>query len=377
MSSAYESLHINTSKRLMQYATYPMPDDYPDFPSHSQIAAYFDDYVDHFGFRDRISFNTEVTNVEQLAGEWRVTLSGGEQRDYAWVLVANGHHWNPRYPEPPFPGEFSGETVHAHHYRSPRGYEDRNVLVLGFGNSAMDIAVEASRVANEVFLSVRRGFHVIPKYLGGTPVDQLSNPISRRLPFTWTRRSFEKAIHKSWGKPEDYGLPRPDHKLGEAHPTVSSEILNRIGHGDVKVKPNIERLEGGNVRFTDGSVEKVDRIVWCTGYKITFPFLDEELVSSQDNQVRLYKRVIQPDLPGLAFIGLVQPLGAIMPIAEQQSEWVADLIEGKASLPDREKMVAAIEKDDRRLKKRYVASKRHTIQVDFFPYLRELQRARR
>ena len=386
MSSAYESLHINTSKRLMEYATYPMPDDYPDFPSHAQIAAYFDDYVDHFGFRDQIRFNTEVTHVEPFTrgpgplvndGGWRVTLDNGEEREYAWVLVANGHHWDPRYPEPPFPGEFKGETVHAHHYRTPRGYEGRNVLVLGFGNSAMDIAVELSRAADEVFLSVRRGFHVIPKYLKGKPLDQLSNPISRRLPFTVTRRSFEKLIAKSWGKPEDYGLPTPDHKLGEAHPTVSSEILNRIGHGDVKVKPNIERLEGDHVRFTDGSVERVDRIVWCTGYKISFPFLAEDVISTQDNQVGLYKRVLPPDRPGLAFIGLVQPLGAIMPIAERQSEWVADLIEGKASLPAPEKMRASIERDARKLRKRYVASKRHTIQVDFYPYLRELQRARR
>jgi cation diffusion facilitator CzcD-associated flavoprotein CzcO len=241
----------------------------------------------------------------------------------------------------------------------------------------MDIAVELSRVAENVYLSVRRGFHVIPKYLRGKPLDQLSNPISRRLPFTWTRRSFEKLIAKSWGKPEDYGLPKPDHRLGQAHPTVSSEILNRIGHGDIAVKPNIERLEGDSVRFTDGSLERVDRIVWCTGYKITFPFLDESVVSTQDNQVRLYKRVIDPDLRGLAFIGLIQPLGAIMPIAELQSEWIADVIEGRAGLPSREKMRASIERDDRRLRKRYVASKRHTIQVDFFPYIRELQRERR
>ena len=355
-----------------------MPDDYPDIPSHAQIAAYFDDYVDHFGFRDKIRFNTEVVRVEPGPDfSWRVTLDNGEERDYGWVLVANGHHWNPRYPEPPFPGEFKGETVHAHHYRTPKGYGGRNVVVLGFGNSAMDIAVELSRVADNVYLAVRRGFHVIPKYLKGKPLDQLSNPISRRLPFTWTRRSFEKLIEKSWGRPEDYGLPKPDHKLGEAHPTVSSEILNRIGHGDITVKPNIERLEGDSVRFVDGSVERVDRIVWCTGYKITFPFLDEELLSTQDNQVRLYKRVLHPDLPGLAFIGLIQPLGAIMPIAEQQSEWIADLIEGHAGLPPRESMLSSIEQDDRKLKKRYVASKRHTIQVDFYPYLRELQRARR
>jgi cation diffusion facilitator CzcD-associated flavoprotein CzcO len=378
MSSAYESLHINTSKRIMEYATFPMPDEYPDFPSHSQIATYFDAYVDHFGFRERIAFNTEVTGVEPAeGGGWEVTLDGGETRRYAAVMVANGHHWNPRHPEPPFPGTFDGETVHAHHYRTPAGYEGKRVLVLGFGNSAMDIAVELSRIADEVFLAVRRGFHVIPKYLRGKPLDQLSNPISRRLPFSFTRRSFEKLIAQAAGRPEDYGLPKPDHRLGEAHPTVSSEILNRIGHGDVTVKPNIERLEGDSIRFTDGSVERVDRIIWCTGYKITFPFLDEGLVSPNDNEIKLYRRVVHPELPGLYFIGLIQPLGAIMPIAELQSEWAADLIQGAAGLPTHDRMLASIAKDDRKLKKRYVASKRHTIQVDFYPYMRELQRERR
>jgi cation diffusion facilitator CzcD-associated flavoprotein CzcO len=377
MSSAYESLHINTSRPMMQYASYPMPEEYPDFPNHRQIAAYFDDYVDHFGFRDKIRFNTEVTRVERSPEGWEVTLDDGSTHRYRAVMVANGHHWNPRGPEPPFPGEFSGEAVHAHHYRTPKGYEGKNVLVLGFGNSAMDIAVETSRVANMTFLAVRRGFHVVPKYIRGKPLDQLSNPVTRRLPFMWTARSFEKEIAKGWGRPEDYGLPTPDHRLGQAHPTVSSDILTRIGHGDITVKPNIERLEGDHVRFVDGSVEQIDRIVWCTGYKITFPFLDDELVPARDNEVKLYRRVVHPDLPGLYFIGLIQPLGAIMPIAEYQSEWIADVLQGTAGLPSRERMHASIASDDRKLKKRYVASKRHTIQVDFFEYLRELRRERR
>ena len=165
--------------------------------------------------------------------------------------------------------------------------------------------------------------------------------------------------------------------LAEAHPTISSDLLPRIGHGRITVKANIERLEGDSVRFTDGSVERVDRIIWCTGYKITFPFLDEKLVSPDDNEIKLYRRVVHPELPGLYFIGLIQPLGAIMPIAELQSEWVADLIQGHAGLPSHERMLASIARDDRKLKKRYVASKRHTIQVDFYPYIRELRRERR
>ena len=136
----------------------------------------------------------------------------------------------------------------------------------------------------------------------------------------------------------------------------------------MNVKPNIERLEGDSVRFADGSVEQIDKIVYCTGYRISFPFFDHELLDpSEDNRIELYRRVVQPDLHGLYFIGLVQPLYAIMPIAERQSEWIADVLEGKVKLPGRDEMVREIEKDSGAMDKRYVKSKRHTIQVDGRP----------
>ena len=164
MSAAYKSLFINTSRKLMEYKAYAMPEHYPDYPHHTQIAAYFDDYVDHFGLRRQIHFNTEVSKVYPDAeGGWQVVLGDGTTTRYGAVLVANGHHWNPRMPEPPFCGEFDGRVMHAHDYKTPEGMEGKNVLVLGIGNSATDIAVETSRVSNMTFLAMRRGAHVIPK----------------------------------------------------------------------------------------------------------------------------------------------------------------------------------------------------------------------
>jgi dimethylaniline monooxygenase (N-oxide forming) len=379
MSAAYRSLFINTSRRRMEYSTLPMPDDYPDYPHHTQIARYFDQYVDHFGFRDQIRFRTEVTRVEP-AGDgrrpgWELTTNDGETHRYEAVLVANGHHWDPRWPE--FPGEFSGLEMHAHDYKTPDGFEDQNVLVLGIGNSACDIACETSRVSRMTYLAMRRGAYVIPKYLKGRPTDELGTELTSRLPLVVQRGVYGSLLNQLQGKMEDYGLPKPDHKLLEAHPTVSAELLARIGHGRVQPRPNIERLEGDRVRFVDGSVERIDRIVYCTGYKITFPFFSDELVSARDNRIPLYRRVVHPDHSGLYFIGLVQPLGAIMPLAEAQSEWVADVLEGKVSLPSPSQMHKVIAREDARMQKRYVTSKRHTIQVDFFPYLRTIRRERK
>ncbi len=375
MSAAYESLFINTSRRRMEYATFPMPDDYPDYPHHTQIAQYFDDYVDHFGFRDKIRFGTEVTSVTPTEdGGWHVATDDGEARRYAAVLVANGHHWDPRWPD--FPGDFSGEQAHAHSYTNWEGYEGKRVLVLGIGNSACDIACETSRVSDMTFIAMRRGAYVIPKYLKGRPTDELGGDLTSRLPLKVQRAMYEQLLKTAQGEMEDYGLPKPDHKILEAHPTVSAELLQRIGHGRVKPKPNIERLEGDHVRFVDGSREQIDRIVYCTGYKITFPFFSPDLLDAPNNRLPLYRRVVHPRHERLYFIGLLQPLGAIMPLAEAQSEWVADLLEGRVGLPPAAEMDAVIAREDERMRKRYVASPRHTIQVDFFPYLRTLHRER-
>jgi dimethylaniline monooxygenase (N-oxide forming) len=383
-SSAYRSLHINSARKLMSYRAFPMPEDYPDYPSHWQVAKYFDDYVERFGLRERITFNTEVVAARPVDGEWEVTVedAAGERRTerYRAVLVANGHHWNPRWPEPAFPGseEFAGEQIHVHHYREPDTLVGKRVLVLGIGNSAVDVAVESSRIAEKTFLAMRRGAYVIPKFLGGKPVDEASPPVTTRLPMSVRRLFLARLLKLTVGEMTDYGLPKPDHKLLEAHPTVSSELLPRVGHGDITIKPNIDRFAGGRaVRFTDGSEEEIDLVVYCTGYRIAFPFLAPEVFESKDNRMPLYRRVAEVGHPGLFFIGFVQPLGPIMPIAEAQSEWVADLLQGRASLPAQAEMQSEIAAHEKAMRKRFVASKRHTIEVDFHPYLREIRRERK
>jgi len=385
MSSAYRSLHINTSRRVMAFKTLPMPDHFPDYPDHFQMAEYFDEYADHFGLRETIRFRTEVVSVDPVDGEWEVTVEDAdgkrETSRYRAVLVANGHHWDPRWPEPAFPGaeDFEGEQTHAHHYREPDVLPGKRVLVLGIGNSAVDIAVESSRIADKTFLATRRGAYVIPKYINGKPIDELSNPITSMLPLSVQRFFATRALGvASAADPSAYGLPKPDHKLFEAHPTVSSELLPRLGHGDIAPKPNIDRFPGGRtVRFADGTEEEIDLVVYCTGYKITFPFFEPEVFAAPDNRLPLYRRVAAPERPGLYFIGFIQPLGPIMPLAEAQCEWVADLLSGRASLPPAPAMKREIASEERKMRKRYIASKRHTVEVDFYPYLREIQRARK
>lgn len=380
MSAAYASLHINTSKQRMAYSDYPMPDSYPDYPHHSQILDYFEDYVDHFDVRSRIRFNTTVEAVQPTGdGGWRVRLDSAEEREYRAVLVANGHHWDPKLPD--FPGSFAGRARHSHEYETPEGLEGQRVLVLGIGNSGVDIACESSRVAAKTFLSTRRSAHILPKYVFGRPIDHLASPASSRLPESIQRMMYKIILKVGRGPQETFGVPEPEHHILAAHPTISADLLNLVGHGRITMKPDVERLDGHTVHFTDGSQEEIDEIVWATGYKVTFPFFDPALIDTRDNEVPLYRNVIHFDRPGLYFIGLIQPLGAVMPLAEAQSRWVAKLLTDECTLPDRPTMEKHYQRDREEMARRYVKSTRHTLQVDFFPYLhtidREIARGRR
>ena len=376
MSSAYRSLHINTSRERMEYSDFPMPKDWPDFCHHALIKQYFNDYVDHFGIRDRITFSTAVKRAARGPdGVWEVALSTGETRRYDAVVVANGHHWDPRWPEPAFPGAdtFAGRQMHSHEYVDTQGFEGKKVVVLGMGNSAMDIAVEVSLVTERTLLAARRGAWIIPNYLFGKPSDQL--PVNPRIPFSLRQRWVHELVKRVVGSPAAFGLPEPDHIVGQAHPTISNYILARVAHGEVVPKPNIAALEGTSVRFADGSVEEdVDVVVYCTGYKVTFPFFDEDLISAPDNDLPLYRRVFHPEVDNVFFLSLLQPLGATMPLAEAQAHWVARFLRGEYQLPPPADVRADMERERARMFKRYVTSKRHTMQVDFDDYLFELRR---
>jgi hypothetical protein len=196
------------------------------------------------------------------------------------------------------------------------------------------------------------------------------------VPFKVRQKMLAAMLKAYQGDMERYGLPKPDHAIGEAHPTVSGRLLDRLAHGAITPKPNIARLDGDRVHFVDGSSVHADLVVYCTGYKVTFPFFDAELIAAPDNDLPLFRRVFHPDLAGVYFVGLLQPLGAIMPIADRQSQWICDHLQGRYALPPRAQVLEDIRRERERMFKRYVASKRHTMQVDFDDYLVALAKER-
>jgi cation diffusion facilitator CzcD-associated flavoprotein CzcO len=238
----------------------------------------------------------------------------------------------------------------------------------------MDISSELSQrpLAQKLFISLRRGVWVFPKYIDGQPADKAVLPpwMPPKLGRSLARSKRKKTI----GKMEDYGLPKPDHEPLDAQPSVSGEVLTRVGCGDIIPRPGIERLDGDGVIFTDGTREQIDAIVWATGYNLTFPFFQQDDLTPKENVFPLYKRMFKPGRASLFFVGLAQPLPTLVNFAEQQSKLVAAALGGQYHLPPSEEMQRVIDGEERHYLGHFYDSARHRMQVEFYPYVADLMK---
>ena len=378
-SRIYRSLRINTSRSRMQFSDFPMPRDYPDYAGHEQVGRYFEAYANAFDLKRSITFRTCVKRVEPALGGFSLTTSDGRRETFSAVVVANGHHWDPAFPDPAIDGPFSGAILHSHDYVSPdepQALRGKRVVVVGIGNSAVDIASELAAAGCQVSLSTRRGAWVLPRYVFGRPIDQagkllglLSDDMKTELAELWYRLRV--------GEPSDYGLPAPDHRLGHAHPTLSDELLPLIRSGKIRIRPAIRRFDGSLACFRDGAAEPVDAVVFATGYKVSFPFFEPSFVSAPNNELPLFLRCFHLEHARLMFAGLCQPLGAIMPLVEAQGQLFARYLTGHYELPEPNAMRERTERERERVRRHFVASPRHTMQVDFDRYLDDIRRETR
>lgn len=374
LSPAYASLHLNTSKGRTEFANFPMPGDWPDYPSADHIADYLADYAQTFGVTERVRFSTTITSVERAAdGAWTVTTEAGETDRYDAVVVANGHNWDPKWPNPAYPGEFAGTQMHAHDYRSADVFRDRRVVVVGMGNSAMDIAVDASYVAKPpVLLSARHGVHIVPKYLFGKPADATGAAIAG-LPWKVRQRIAETMLRLAVGRPEKYGLPAPSSGFFQNHPTISDTILHRLTHGAVAARPGIARLDGDHVVFTDGRREAADVIVWATGYRVTIPFLSSRWLGANPEAMPLHHRVFHLEEPTLGFVGLMQSTGAALPVVEAQAKLFAAYVGGRYALPNPQERRSVADRALAQARSRW-GDKRPAMRIDFDQYVASVPR---
>lgn len=370
-SSVCETTHIISSKWLSHYSDFPMPADYPDYPSHRQVLAYFQSYARTFDLERFIKFNAEVKKVEKLDGErWRVILNDDTSDEFDYLLVANGHHSVPRHPQ--WKDDFTGQYLHSHQFKNNRDFADKRILVVGAGNSGCDCAVETSRVTDQVDISVRSPQYIVPKFFLGKPTDTFAANM------LWLPRRVQDWLHKisiriQVGRYRYYGLPEPGFPPTHAHPTVNSEMLEKIRHGKVRPRPGISKVEGRTVYFSDGSSAEYDVIIAATGYRMRFPFFDKNFIDWEDaTNVPLYLRVFHPEHKSLFFIGLVQPQGSVWPLAEAQAGVVAKHLTGAYTLPANWQQMAR--EEGASIERAFVRSPRHSVEVHYLPYLRKLEK---
>ena len=371
-SSIYETTHIISSKRLSEYEDFPMPADYPDYPSHAQLLNYFNDYAQHFGVNKFIQFNTTVEQVtRELTKQWRVVYRnemGVHEEIFDYLFVANGHHWDPLMPS--YPGQFNGSLLHSHQYKKAEPFRNKRVLVVGAGNSACDVAVETARISAKTCISIRNGQHIFPKFVFGKATDIAFAKINL-LPL-WFKQYFAAAmIRILQGRYQKYKLKKPDTKPLTDHPTINSELFYFIRHGKIFPRDGIERFDGSDVYFVDGSHEAFDVIIFATGYKISFPFFSKELIDYTElRHIPLYRKMLCSEFDNLYFIGLFQPQGCIWPLADYQAKIAASMIKGTLKSPAN--LINKIEKEVKKSSKTYKASTRHALEVDYHKFRRQL-----
>ncbi|XP_016077143.1 PREDICTED: dimethylaniline monooxygenase [N-oxide-forming] 5 [Miniopterus natalensis] len=387
-ASIYKSVIINTSKEMMCFSDYPIPEHFPNFMHNSQVLEYFRMYAKEFDLLKYIRLKTTVCSVKKrpdfsTSGQWEVVTESEGKKEvgvFDGVMVCTGHHTNAHLPLQSFPGieRFKGQYFHSRDYKNPESFTGKRVIIIGIGNSGGDLAVEISHTAKQVFLSTRRGAWILNRVGDyGYPFDAMF--FSRLKRFfvkicgpSLINMYLEKRMNQRFSH-EMYGL-KPKHRLLSQHPTINDDLPNRIISGLVKVKGNVKEFTETAAIFEDGSREDdIDAVIFATGYNFAFPFL-EDSIKVVKNKVSLYKRVFPPNLekPTLAIIGLIQPLGAIMPISELQGRWATQVFKGLKTLPSQSEMITDIAKAREKIEKRYVESQRHTIQVDYIDTMDEL-----
>jgi cation diffusion facilitator CzcD-associated flavoprotein CzcO len=370
----YESAHFISSKTLSAFRDWPMPREYPDYPHHSQIFEYIESYADHHRLRGFIEFGAEVTRVERDGDVWNVRTSDGKTRRYAGVVVANGHNWDPHVPE--LPGRFDGQLHHAIRYRSPDELRGKRVLVIGGGNSGCDIAADAAVHSRQAFLSVRRGYHFIPKHILGKPADVFAHG-GPHLPMWLAQPLFQGLLRLIVGDLTRFGLPKPDHRIFESHPLMNTQVLHHMAHGDLTAKPDVRETRGDRVIFQDGSEEKIDLILLATGYQPSIPFLDESTYRTGDLS-ELFLNVFHRRQADLFVVGLFENDGAAFPIIDRQCQLIAKWIAARTHAPAKaarfEKWMKGPEPDFTG-GVRFLNLRRMSTQVMTHPYTKYLDRA--
>lgn len=316
-SPIYDSAHLISSRTMTGFDGYPMPDTWADYPSCDHILEYIQSFARDYGIKDSARLNEGIVSAVPNADGWQVTTTKGKTQQFGWLIAANGSNWKPIIPE--WPGKFDGILRHGANFRNAGEVQGKRVLVVGLGNSGVDIACDAARTAAKVSVSIRRGYHVIPKHILGKPADVFAND-SPPLPFWLRQRIFQTLLRVIVGDLGKYGMPKPDHRLMETHPLLNDQFIHHLRHGDIEISGDIAGFDGSHVLFNDGSREEFDQVICATGFDWEVPYINNALLPWERGRLAP-PLAIFPEVPNLFLLSFVESNGSSFSLFNQMS-WI-------------------------------------------------------
>jgi len=328
----YDRLHLHTVKQWSHLPHMEFPDDYPLYVSKDKLVAYLESYADHFNINPE--FHVIVKSIEKSKnGSWIVTSQDDKKYVAPKVVIATGVNRVPHMPVLANHDAFNGNIIHSREYKNYKPYIDKNVIVVGMGNTGAEIALDLSEQGIQTYLSVRGPINIVPRDLNGRPVQVTAKKLSR-LPFgigTWLGTQIRQLYIGDLSK---YGIESP--KMGPTKqllvtgktPVVDIGTVDNIKAGKIKVIPEISRLETNHALLTNGEKINADAIILCTGYKAKV----EEFVENADQLLDQYgcpsQAISDGSHEGLYFIGFDNyKLGGILGIIMEESKLISDHIQ--------------------------------------------------
>lgn len=372
-SPAYKSLHLNSEAKVTAYRDFPFPEGSPLYPDHRQVRRYLESYADTFGIRPHIRFRARVDTVTRDGERWRVHLHDGGTDSFDAVVVASGHQNAPSHPA--WREQFTGEYLHSHAYRVPEPFRDKDVLVVGMGNSAVDIAADICVVTASTTISARSPVLMMPRMLFGVPTSRVLGKLEKKwMPWPVRRTIRELLTLAVHGRMEQWGFVTPKTRT---HPTSHPSLMSHFVWDRIKAKPGIESVQGRQFRFTDGTTQSFDAVIAGTGYHVTLPFLAPELRPLDGHRLDLFLRVVHPSQRGLFFMGLFNVAGGgNIRMMDDQAEWITEMVSGTEAVPDALEMQRVMAEEQAFLRQHYPSSPRYALELDPVFYRRQLERER-
>ena len=382
-SDGYLNFGVQVQRELYEFPDWPLAQGTPNFTPGPIIQTYLQDYADHFSISPKIRFETKVISLAETDSEqtgWSITSedeNGIHHEIFDLVVICIGLYSNlPYIPEFPDRQKFQGEVMHNSMLKSSEQLKGKRVAVIGYGKSASDAALEAAKVASQAHIIFREPHWPIPRKLAGVLPFKwglLNRLCSTLIPPYQHMTSVEKAVH-SIGKPlawfywrivetlfyfqcslgSSFGtrvslvpkLPVEIDAFGESTQVPKSEFFRLARRGDINLhRTVVEKFTADGVELANGETLNLDIVISATGWKTDFSFISADVwarLDSGDDGFYLYRHIMNPDLPGLFFIGRASTVSSILTYS-LQARWLVNAVTGKLRLPAQENMLRNIQ----------------------------------